>query len=361
MQIQSNFKIHNNVKPFSCKKSMKLNNATVSFKNNDTVETKSFIHVSDLKNHFDNKIELVFSDIDGTIRIVTKDRFETPAGSIEAVKKLSDSNIPLVLSTARDYDDAKNITKDFCDSKAYFIVIQGAKIIGPTEEIIYSNKIVKNDSLRIVDEFQKIKKRDNLKSNIFLFSGGKAYIEKASFKEEPDIPDDTTKILKIDSFDTLMKDPDFEPNKILIVEKNIKTKEAITKELKSKLPDFNVVPSVWYTCEIMNKTVSKGEAIKILAKHLNIDLKNVAALGDGDNDYEMLTTVQNAGGLAVAMGNSSQKVLDAIKFRTDRMDNDGFKNAIDAIIQNNSRLDNSTETQSILETVKNFFRNLFTL
>ena len=57
--------------------------------------------------------------------------------------------------------------------------------------------------------------------------------------------------------------------------------------------------------EMTPKGVSKGSGLTILAKHLGVDLEAVIAVGDADNDREMLETA----GLAVAMGNA----IDSIK------------------------------------------------
>ncbi len=359
MQIQSGLRVQNSFKLNSCENNKQLISSNVNFKSNDTLETKSFIHINDLKGNFNNQIKLVFSDIDQTIRVCSEEYNNTPKSSLIALQKLKTANIPLVYSTGRDYTDTKNIVKEFGDKRAYFILLQGAEIVSPNEEIIYSDSISSQNTLKLIEEFKKVKKENNLNSDIFLFAQGKVFAEEEKDKKNPKIHDNTNEIVYVESFDGLLNTRNLGAAKVLIQEFDHEKKELIYKSLKEKFRDLNVVISAWFLCEIFNKTVSKGEALKILAKQLDIDLKNIAALGDADNDYEMLKTVQEAGGLAVAMGNSSQKVLDAIKFRTDKVDNDGFKNAIDAILQNNSRLENTDKKHSFVDLVKNLILNLF--
>ena len=59
--------------------------------------------------------------------------------------------------------------------------------------------------------------------------------------------------------------------------------------------------------EFLPKGASKGAAVERLLKRLDIDPRNVLALGDGENDVEMLRLA----GTAVAMAGSSAKVVAA--------------------------------------------------
>ena len=60
--------------------------------------------------------------------------------------------------------------------------------------------------------------------------------------------------------------------------------------------------------EIMPKHVSKGYAIKEIAKLENINIDEIIAFGDGFNDLEMLSIV----GKGCIMGNASEKLKNAL-------------------------------------------------
>ncbi len=60
-------------------------------------------------------------------------------------------------------------------------------------------------------------------------------------------------------------------------------------------------------CTVTGPTAIKGEAVKRLAKTLNVDLKNAAVFGDAENDISMLKLVKEKGGLSVVVGNAMQK------------------------------------------------------
>lgn len=52
--------------------------------------------------------------------------------------------------------------------------------------------------------------------------------------------------------------------------------------------------------EFLHSDVTKGDGVKLICQDMGIDLRQVAAFGDGDNDKEMLQYA----GLGCAMGNA---------------------------------------------------------
>lgn len=67
-----------------------------------------------------------------------------------------------------------------------------------------------------------------------------------------------------------------------------------------------MVSSKPFYLEIMHESVSKGDAIKALCQHLHIDLSEVIAMGDGNNDLQMLEVA----GKGIAVANASPAMLD---------------------------------------------------
>jgi len=58
-----------------------------------------------------------------------------------------------------------------------------------------------------------------------------------------------------------------------------------------------------------------------------------------ENDLALMEIINEAGGVSVAMGNAQKSVKDMAKFITGKVSEDGYKNAIEAILENNQRLD----------------------
>jgi len=80
--------------------------------------------------------------------------------------------------------------------------------------------------------------------------------------------------------------------------------------------------------EILPPQGSKGTALKVVCKHYKISADHVLAIGDAENDIEM---IQYAG-IGVAMGNAEQKVKDAAKYTVASHDEDGVAEAIERFV-----------------------------
>lgn len=76
--------------------------------------------------------------------------------------------------------------------------------------------------------------------------------------------------------------------------------------------------------EVLPKGYSKATAMQFLADVLKVSLKDTAAIGDSNNDLPML----ECAGKSIAMGNSSQAVLDMADYVTTDVDKDGIWNAL---------------------------------
>ena len=93
--------------------------------------------------------------------------------------------------------------------------------------------------------------------------------------------------------------------------------------------EFYVVRSQKYLVEVLKKGVNKAYGLEKLAKELNIQPSEIAAIGDAANDIEMLEYA----GLAIAMGNASEEVKAISDIVTDTNENNGVIKAIDQLIQ----------------------------
>ena len=81
----------------------------------------------------------------------------------------------------------------------------------------------------------------------------------------------------------------------------------------------------------MPKGTTKATALRELAHRLDIKPQEIMAIGDANNDIEMLEFA----GLGVAMGNSSDYVKKLADYVTDSNDENGVATAIEKLILNN--------------------------
>ena len=97
--------------------------------------------------------------------------------------------------------------------------------------------------------------------------------------------------------------------------------EGFTKEF-SHILDFIDREKGFY--EIAPKGFSKASAIKYIANYLNIPMEETVAIGDSNNDLQMLKCAH----IAIAMGNGNDNVKGMADYVTTNVSEDGIKNAL---------------------------------
>ncbi len=80
--------------------------------------------------------------------------------------------------------------------------------------------------------------------------------------------------------------------------------------------------------ELLPTNASKGTALKVLLKEMGIPASQVMAIGDGENDIEMLQLA----GLGVAMGNANDHVKSVANVSTTTNDQDGVADAVEKYV-----------------------------
>ena len=83
----------------------------------------------------------------------------------------------------------------------------------------------------------------------------------------------------------------------------------------------------YFYTEVSMKDADKWYALEFLMNKLNIDAKEVIAIGDNINDRKM---IQNSG-YGVAMGESANEIKEIADYITDDNNNDGVANIIEKI------------------------------
>ena len=82
--------------------------------------------------------------------------------------------------------------------------------------------------------------------------------------------------------------------------------------------------------EISAVGVTKGTGLKKLCEHLGISLEETIAVGDADNDIDVLKTA----GLSVAMGNANDTVKSICDVVVSDCDHDGCAEVIEKYLLN---------------------------
>ena len=90
----------------------------------------------------------------------------------------------------------------------------------------------------------------------------------------------------------------------------------------------SVSQSMKHNLEVMNKGVTKGNAVRILAQMYGINREEIIAIGDNENDISMIEYA----GLGIAMGNAEELLKRAADHVTGDYQEDGVAEAIEKFI-----------------------------
>ena len=268
-------------------------------------------------------IKLVAIDMDGTLLNSKKELSEETKQYFKNFHNKGTDTL-LVLCTGRPESGIRPYLKDlgYLEENHYIISQNGANI--------YESQTGK----RVMDAFvdsaaiQKWIELGN-KHGISVMGAGVGYYY--SFDEEPtewmefDVKIVSGKLKRITTEESLSTDF----YKLLLLGDEEQLNEFETIIPQEWRNEFYVVRSQKYLVEVLKKGVNKAYGLEKLAKELNIQPSEIAAIGDAANDIEMLKYA----GLAIAMGNASEEVKAVSDIVTDTNENNGVIKAIDQLIQ----------------------------
>lgn len=260
-------------------------------------------------------IKMVVTDIDGTIYSPEQGITQNVK---DCIKKLVDNNIHVAIATGRTFGSAKCVA-DSIGIKCPLICYQGGLVKSYEGEILDVKYLDPEIARKIIVDCKK----RNIHLNVYVEDN--LYVEDDNQYIKDYIGDKGIDYFKVESFDEL----DFSKlNKLLAINYDADFIDSLIAEFQVKYPELYVVKSFKYFCEIANKEATKGNAIKILAKKYGISTNEVMAIGDNNNDIEMVETA----GIGVAMGNGTEDIKLIADYVTDDVQNDGFVKAVNKFV-----------------------------
>ncbi|MDR3353537.1 MAG: Cof-type HAD-IIB family hydrolase [Synergistaceae bacterium] len=115
------------------------------------------------------------------------------------------------------------------------------------------------------------------------------------------------------------------PTKLLAITDGIEQSHVIRDEMSELFGDkLYVTISNSNFVEMMNPAANKGRRLAHVARDMGIGMESVMALGDGENDIEMVSCA----GIGIAMGNGLEKIKSAACDIAPANDEDGVAWAI---------------------------------
>lgn len=272
-------------------------------------------------------MKLLVLDVDGTL---FGSDGKVSMSSIEAMKKAQEKGITIMLASGRDYsslplDQLKDV------DIPYVITCNGsAAYKTDTKEALYEECL---DTEEMQKVFAYVLER-GIHLNVQMNGGN--YTEKKcqSYIRNMAVPDYVKEVLDdtCEPVDDIVEFVRKNEVDILKVTLNFQIKEdgeylnreEVNQYLK-KLPDIHVVDGGFANLEFNKAGVSKASGIRFMSKYMGIPKEDIMAIGDSENDIEMLKEA----GLGIAMGNALNEVVAVADDVTTSNDEDGVAKAIE--------------------------------
>lgn len=259
-------------------------------------------------------IQLIAIDLDGTL--LRNDKTLSEA-SKQAVQWASDQGVEVVICSGRPLSGVRPIIEalGLDQPNHHSIIFNGGAVIDNATQEIMSQTTLAPEA---VEEIAQILLAHELPADAVSLTQGFQF---DALAEWPSTYPERTPYLTFSQW-TL---PPAAPIYKVVATTTAAHLDAVIAQLPQRLfEQYAVVRSQTYQLEIMPRTVSKGKALKTLAKQLGIPLRQVMTIGDEENDLSMLTM----GSWAVVMANGNPAVKAVADYITDTNEKDGVSLAI---------------------------------
>lgn len=263
-------------------------------------------------------IKLIALDMDGTL--LTEDK-KIPQAHIDAIHQAIQAGVKLVLCTGRPLVGVKPYFQELGleNENEYVIVDNGCAIHQTSDWQIIDWQELKPDDIRYL---YSLAEQSHVQLTLFDEEHYFVVGEKAS----KIVTDDAALVFTTPTEISLEEACSGQHRmfQAMFLGNPEQVDDFDTKFSQELCQRFSGVRSQPVIYEAMPKGVTKAFALERLAQRLEINPEEIMALGDANNDIEMLQFA----GLGVAMGNSSQHVKDLADYVTDSNEENGVATAI---------------------------------
>jgi len=262
---------------------------------------------------------LLALDLDGTI---VDGRMQVSPRSRRALQAAVSARVHVTLASGRIFDSMRVFADDL-GVREPLICMQGALVQDPVSTQVLLRCAVPQALAR---EFVTFGKEQDWDMGLYL--DGTLYVERVTpslqffagygrIHEEMHVVGDLSALSSA------------EPMKLVVVARGPEQTVQIDGLLQRRFADrLGIVRSFARFVEGTNLLASKGRALSFLAGRLGVAQSDTMAIGDNDNDADMVAWA----GLGVAMGNASAAVKAAAGYLAAPIEQDGAAEAIERFI-----------------------------
>jgi Cof subfamily protein (haloacid dehalogenase superfamily) len=252
----------------------------------------------------------------------------------EAIRKAIEKGVHMVVATGRIYTSARlyarllGVSTPIIASNGAIIREAAFNNTKDTERTIYRDNL----KIEAVKEMINLSRKYGLFCHFFtedtiyaekLVNVSLRYTEWNKYLGE----EDQVRIEIVDDIEEAIVQDKVEILKAVVVD----TDSEKMQSLRNSIVETGIVSvsqSMKDNLEVMNKGVTKGNAVKMLAKIYGIGREEIIAIGDNENDMSMIEYA----GLGIAMGNAEESLKNVANHITAHYQEDGVAEAIERFI-----------------------------
>ncbi|MBL7132567.1 MAG: HAD family phosphatase [Phycisphaerae bacterium] len=264
------------------------------------------------------RVRLVAIDIDGTLLNSAKQITDATAAILRAARQ--QAGVHIVLATARPPRSVMSIYNQL-ELDTPLINYNGALVYDPPAgRVLMHSPIACKTSRQIIDLARSVYPEVVVSAEIldrwYTDRFDPAYVTETGKRFRPNV------VAPVSQWLTQAV------TKLLLLGEPEKLKKLAGAIATKFLHQVTIVQTEWELLQITHATVSKAQALRVVAAQLSVSSEEVMAIGDNANDVGMLKWA----GIGVAMGNAPASVIAAADYVTDHHDADGAAKAIHEII-----------------------------
>lgn len=271
------------------------------------------------------KYKLIFSDYDDTLTRTDNTVSDRTRRAIAAYRKAGGR---FVVITGRSYASISRLLIGIYGEENIdvpVVAFQGGLVHSADGKVLSESVGDKTEMIRLAEKLSE-------HNEIFqVYSGSEMFCHKMTVEARRYEKLTDCKLTVVPDIIEFMRNYSGSFNKILIIvspDRIIELKRTIMSS--GLFPNLKFIFSRSQYLEAIPIASGKDAALNFVCHFLNVPIKNTIAVGDSDNDIDMI----KAAGLGVAMGNGRAECKAAADLVADHTDNDGLAQIIEAATNN---------------------------
>lgn len=256
--------------------------------------------------------KLVGIDLDGTL---LNNNLQVTEYTRDTLLTCVKKGIRIVLASGRAYESMRNYTRDL-DFIDEYVSLNGAVITCQKEgKKVYKAFFPKSEYKTILNKVKDI----NIP--LYVYDTDRYYTQKHWYNLEQVNENSRMNAAIIEDFSMIE-----EPTKLLFCYNSQEDVDFLINTINH--PDYVFMKTGYNYLELVRKEINKGDALRRIAERYGIKREETVAIGDSENDIEMISYA----GLGIAMKTAAPNIKSIADVIADTNDNDGVAKAISKYI-----------------------------